>query len=73
MNTDSIDEIHENGVLTYKDLQRQLKKSRATLWRWVRAGLLPPPIQLGPNSVGWRRSTYEAWLNSRPTKSRGES
>ena len=69
METIEVDKIHEDDVLTYADLQRQLKKSRATLWRWVRAGHLPAPVQLGPNSVAWRRSTYEAWLNSRPIKS----
>ena len=28
--------------------------SRITLWRWVRAGLLPAPYETGPNSVGFR-------------------
>jgi len=27
---------------------------RATLWRWVRRGELPPPIKLGPRVVAWR-------------------
>ena len=27
--------------------------SRTTIWRRVRAGTLPPPVALGPNSVGW--------------------
>ena len=25
----------------------------------------PRPIRLGPNSVGWRRSEIEEWLDSR--------
>ena len=27
--------------------------SNTTLWRRVRAGLIPPPILLGPNLRGW--------------------
>ena len=40
--------------LSYADLERRYGKSRITLWRWVRAGLLPAPFQIGKNSVGFR-------------------
>ena len=33
--------------------------SRTTLWRRVRAGAFPPPVELGPNSIGW----LESWVN----------
>jgi predicted DNA-binding transcriptional regulator AlpA len=26
----------------------------ATIWRWVKAGRLPAPIKLGPNTTAWR-------------------
>ncbi len=39
--------------LSYSDLEERYGKSRVTLWRWVRAGLLPPPYETGPNSVGF--------------------
>jgi len=39
--------------LSYADLEEHYGKSRITLWRWVRAGLLPAPYQVGPNSVGF--------------------
>jgi len=39
--------------LSYADLERRYGKSRVTLWRWVRAGLLPAPYATGPNSVGF--------------------
>ena len=41
------------GYLSYSDLEERYGKSRVTLWRWVRAGLLPAPYILGPNSVGF--------------------
>ena len=36
-------------------------KSTATLWRWVRDGLFPAPIRIGPNSVAWRVSDCQEW------------
>jgi predicted DNA-binding transcriptional regulator AlpA len=28
--------------------------SDPTVWRWVKAGRLPQPVKLGPNTTGWR-------------------
>lgn len=28
--------------------------SQPTIWRWVKAGNLPPPVKLGPNVTAWR-------------------
>ena len=39
--------------LNYADLEERYGKSRVTLWRWVRAGRLPAPYQLGPNTVAF--------------------
>ena len=46
-------------------------KSRAQLWRDVRNGRFPAPIELGPNSVGWFRSDIENWKASRPRRNYG--
>jgi hypothetical protein len=37
-------------------LARLLDVHLTTLWRWRKDGLLPPPVQVGPNVRGW---TYE--------------
>ena len=39
--------------LSYADLEERYGKSRVTLWRWVRAGPLPAPYEIGPNSVAF--------------------
>ena len=39
--------------LSYADLEERYGKSRITIWRWVRAGRLPAPYQLGPNTVAF--------------------
>ncbi len=40
-------------------------KSRSTIWRWVRAGIFPRPLRVGPNSIGWLESEIEDWLEAR--------
>lgn len=34
-------------------LARRYDTSVSTIWRWAAAGLLPKPIQLGPNTTRW--------------------
>ena len=40
--------------LSYADLEERYGKSRVTIWRWVRKGLLPAPYEVGPNTRGFR-------------------
>ena len=45
--------ISGRRFLSYADLEARYGKSRITIWRWVRAGLLPAPYETGPNSRGF--------------------
>ncbi len=45
--------------------------SRTTIWRRVRAGTFPAPVQLGENSIGWPASEITAWLGERPRRNYG--
>lgn len=45
--------------------------SRTTIWRHVRAGTFPAPLQLGENSIGWPESVIEDWLASRQHRTYG--
>ena len=56
----------EPAIYREKDVLGMLSISKATLWRWRRDGEFPHPIQLGPNTVGWRRADVEEWLLARP-------
>ena len=47
---------------------REAGKSRAQLWRDIRRGTFPAPIELGPNSVAWFKAEIDAWKRSRPRK-----
>lgn len=39
--------------------------SRSSLYDYVRKGIFPVPVQLGPRNVGWRESEIRAWIDSR--------
>jgi predicted DNA-binding transcriptional regulator AlpA len=46
----------------------EIGKSRVQLWRDVRAGRFPAPIETGANSIAWYRSEIEEWKASRPRR-----
>jgi predicted DNA-binding transcriptional regulator AlpA len=46
----------------------EVQKSRVQLWRDIRAGRFPAPIETGPNSIAWFRLEIEAWKASRPRR-----
>ncbi len=41
------------------DVARRYGVGRATVWRWVREGELPPPIQLGRATTRWSLDVLE--------------
>ena len=55
----------------YKALTDIIGGSRVTAWRGVRDGLIPPPLELGPNSGGWYEDEIDQWLASRPRRTYG--
>ena len=56
----------EPAIYREKDVLALVRISKATLWRWRKAGEFPHPIQLGPNTVAWRRIEIDEWISSRP-------
>ncbi|MDR0478583.1 MAG: AlpA family phage regulatory protein [Burkholderiaceae bacterium] len=34
---------------------------RATWWRWIKQGIAPHPVKLGPHVVAWRESDLLRW------------
>jgi predicted DNA-binding transcriptional regulator AlpA len=37
----------------------------ATIWRWVKQGKFPAPVQLGPQTTAWAVDTLDQWDASR--------
>ncbi len=53
----------------YKALSEKLGgRSRTQLWRDIKAGLLPPPLDLGPNSRAWWDDEIDSNVESRPRR-----
>ena len=54
-------------ILRAGDVVRIVGFSRTTLWRRVKVGEFPAPIQLGSrHTVGWYEREVTEWLDSRP-------
>lgn len=52
-------------IIRKNELCEMLGLSYSTIYRKIKSGGFPAPIRLGENSVGWRSSDIECWLNSR--------
>ena len=57
-------------IIRSAEVRSRTGKSRTQLWRDVRAGRFPAPIELGVNSIGWFEDEVEDWLDSRPRRGR---
>ena len=53
-------------ILRINEVLRLVPVSRATLYRLIRRGEFPKPVQLGSNAVGWRESMIQEWIKARP-------
>jgi prophage regulatory protein len=42
-----------------------LNVSKPTLYRMIRRGDFPRPIQVSPGRVGWKRSDIQRWIDVR--------
>ncbi len=59
---------HRKIIRGYKLVAERISKSRIQIYRDVKAGKFPAPIELGPNSVGWYEDEIDDWLASRPRR-----
>lgn len=51
-------------IIRRKAVLAKLSISSATLHRRIKDGTIPPPLRLGPNSVGWRESWIDKVIES---------
>ncbi len=54
-----------NPMLRAPEVMSLTGLSRSTIWRRVRAGTFPAPVEIGVNSIGWPESEITAWRESR--------
>lgn len=49
-------------ILRIREVMERTGLSRTTIWRKVRAGKFPAPLQLTENAVGWPDSRISKWF-----------
>ncbi len=63
MQEPNISVLHEGDrLLTLKQVQKRIPKSRTTLWRWCKDGLFPKPVPLGKDSRAWVESEIDQYI-----------
>ena len=55
-------------IIRLKKVQEHYPKSRVQIWRDVRAGRFPPPVEIGANSIGWFEDEVEAHVKAQPRR-----
>lgn len=58
----------ENFILTIDDVAELMRKSRVSIWRWERDGVLPIPVRINGKVIGWRRSVFLEWMESKEVR-----
>jgi prophage regulatory protein len=60
-----IGELRANDrLLTLPQVKERVPKSTATIYRWMAKGLFPKPHQIGPNTVMWRASDIDHFVQT---------
>lgn len=49
-------------ILRRREVESLTGLSRSTIYSRIKAGTFPPPVPLGPRSVGWRLADIQAFL-----------
>ncbi len=56
------DDVAQEELLTLAQVLRRTATKRSTLYGWIRKGLFPPPIRIGPRRVAWRKRDVDEWI-----------
>ena len=61
----------ETEMLRAPEVMALTGLARTSIWRRVRAGTFPAPLELGKNSIGWPAPLIHRWLMERPRRTYG--
>ena len=58
--------IHrEPAFLRRKQVETRTGLSRSTIYQYIKDGVFPKPVPLGPRAVGWLESEVSGWIAER--------
>jgi prophage regulatory protein len=52
-------------ILKLPEVMEKTKLARPSVYRHIKAGTFPAPINLGERAVGWVESEIDAWIEQR--------
>ena len=55
----------EPTILRRHQVQQRTGLSRSTLYQYIKDGVFPASLQLGPRAVGWLESDISDWITAR--------
>jgi len=55
----------ELAILRRKQVQMRTGLSRSTIYQYIKDGVFPKPVPLGPRAVGWLESDVSEWIAGR--------
>ena len=55
----------EPAILRRKQVEIRTGLARSTIYQYIKDGVFPKPVQLGPRAVGWIESEVSAWITER--------
>lgn len=53
-------------VLRLPKVSEKVGLSKASIYRLMKEGKFPPPIELGDRARGWPESVLDEWIEERP-------
>lgn len=56
---------HEQKLLNLRDVVAMTTLSRATVYRFIRGGVFPRAVRIGPRRVAWLESDVIGWMTAR--------
>ena len=56
--------IDIDPIIRTNQLVEMLGIHKTTLYRWIKAGDFPAAFRMNKNSIGWRKSTIDEWVEA---------
>ena len=57
-----------DNLIRVREVMALTGLSRTTIWRRVKVGDFPAPVETTPDTIAWYRSEVETWMAKRPRR-----
>lgn len=67
------EEDMNDGLMRRQDVEKVTALSRSTIYRKMKDGTFPRPVEVNPGMVRWKESGIQAWMDSLPVTGGGSA